>query len=120
MIALYDNSYYKVIREIVGKHYDDDKTREAMKEVYDEIGYVMCPHTALAYLGLKEYLEESGSKANGVLLSTAHPAKFDDVVNTALDIEIELPLHLAEIAKRKKEAIPMSKDFEGFKAYLLK
>ena len=120
MIALFDNDYNKVTEHIVGKSYDDDETKLAMKEVYDKHGYVMCPHTAVGYLGLTSYLDESASKATGVLLSTAHPAKFDDVVDPILDTKIEMPPQLKAISERKKVAIQMSGDFEDFKAYLLK
>ena len=95
MTALFDNSYDKVISEVAGRHYNDDQTKVAMKEVYDKYGYVMCPHTAVAYLGLTSYMNESGSEANGVLLSTAHPAKFDTVVDPILGISVEIPEHLA-------------------------
>lgn len=119
MIALFDNDYNKVIENIVGKTYSDDETKVAMKEVYDKHGYVMCPHTAVAYLGLSDYLKESGSEANGVLLSTAHPAKFDDVVDPILNTQIAMPAHLKEISEREKVAIPMTNEFEAFKAYLM-
>ena len=120
MIALFDNDYNKVKANIVGKSYTDDETKIAMKEVYDKYGYVMCPHTAVAYLGLTAYFKESGSEANGVLLSTAHPAKFDDVVGPVLGTQIAMPQQLKEISEREKVAIPMTKVFEDFKAYLLK
>jgi threonine synthase len=119
MIALFDNDYDKVTEHVVGKSYDDEETKMAMKEVYDNYGYVMCPHTAVAYLGLDSYLQESGSEANGVLLSTAHPAKFDDVVDPILGTNITMPAELKEISEREKVAIPMSKNFKDFKSYLL-
>jgi threonine synthase len=120
MIALFDNDYDQVKDHVVGKSYDDEETKLAMKEVYDNYGYVMCPHTAVAYLGLTTYLEESGSEANGVLLSTAHPAKFNDVVDPILGTQIAMPIQLKEIAEKEKVAIPMSKNFSDFKSYLLK
>lgn len=119
MIALYDNDYDKVIKHVVGKAYDDEETKVAMKAVYDKYGYVMCPHTAVAYLGLVEYLNETGEDVNGVLLSTAHPAKFDTVVDPILGITIDLPQHLKEINAREKVAIPMNAEFESFKEFLL-
>ncbi|MDB4834985.1 threonine synthase [Cyclobacteriaceae bacterium] len=119
MIALYGNDYDKVVSHIVGKTYNDDQTKEAMKAIYDKYGYVMCPHTAIAYLGLTEYMKESGSNANGVLLSTAHPAKFDTVVDPILGITIGLPEHLKEINAKEKVATPMKADFNAFKELLL-
>ena len=103
----------------VGKSFDDEQTKIAMKSVYDKYGYVMCPHTAVGYLGLSEYIKESDVDVNGVVLGTAHPAKFDTVVDPILDLTIDLPEHLKEINAREKVAIAMSADFEAFKEFLL-
>jgi threonine synthase len=119
MIALFDNDYDKVIKHVVGKAYTDEQTKVVMKSVYDQYGYVMCPHTAVGYLGLKEYLSESKVEVNGVVLGTAHPSKFDTVVDPILDITIDLPDHLKEINAREKVALSMSADFEVFKEFLL-
>ncbi len=119
MIALFDNDYDRVIKHVVGKAYTDEQTKVVMKSVYDQYGYVMCPHTAVGYLGLKEYLSESEIEVNGVVLGTAHPSKFDTVVDPILDITIDLPDHLKEINAREKVAISMKADFEVFKEFLL-
>ncbi len=119
MIALFDNDYDRVTKHIVGKAYNDEQTKVAMKSVYDQYGYVMCPHTAVGYLGLKEYINESDVDVSGVVLGTAHPSKFDSVVDPILGITIDLPEHLKHINAREKVAIPMKFDFEVFKEYVL-
>ena len=119
MIALFDNDYDRVTKHIVGKAYNDEQTKVAMKSVYDQYGYVMCPHTAVGYLGLKEYINESDVDVSGVVLGTAHPSKFDSVVDPILGITIDLPEHLKHINAREKVAIPMKFDFEVFKEFLL-
>ena len=119
MIALFDNDYDRVTKHIVGKAYNDEQTKVAMKSVYDQYGYVMCPHTAVGYLGLKEYINESDVDVSGVVLGTAHPSKFDSVVDPILGITIDLPEHLKHINDREKVAIPMKVDFEVFKEFLL-
>jgi threonine synthase len=117
--ALYDGDLDKVKVDIVGKAYNDDATRKAMKEVYEQTGYVMCPHTTVAYLGLSDYLKESHSEATGILLSTAHPAKFIDEVQEIIGKNIEIPEKLAVVLKKEKKSIPMSNNFHDFKRFLL-
>ena len=90
-----------------------------MKKVYDRTGYVMCPHTAVAYLGLKTYTETLNEEVAGVVLSTAHYAKFLDVVEDTLGIKVDVPERLSALLSKKKVAIPMSKEFADFKKYLL-
>lgn len=116
---LYGNVFEEVTKDIVGKSYTDAQTSAAMTEVYKNTGYVLDPHGAVGYLGIKDYLKESGSQANGVFLATAHPTKFLDVVEDAIGITIPLPERLQAIVKKEKVSIPMGKDFEGFKAFLL-
>ncbi|MFN6946168.1 MAG: threonine synthase, partial [Cytophagaceae bacterium] len=72
---LYQNDIDKVRAEVKGKTYTDAQTREAMKMIFDKTGYVMDPHGAVGYLGLTEYLKETGDDATGIFLATAHPAK---------------------------------------------
>lgn len=117
--ALFDSDLEKVRTEIVGKSYNDEDTKKAMKSVFEETGYIMCPHTAVAYLGLSEYLKESNSDAIGVLLSTAHPAKFIDIVEDIIGKQIEIPEKLATVLKKEKKSILMSNNFTDFKQFLL-
>jgi threonine synthase len=104
---------------LTGYWYDDARTRAAMKSVYDATGYVMCPHTAVAYLGLEQYRQEQTDPFVGVLLSTAHYAKFLDVVEETLGTEVPIPERLAALLDAPKEARAMPADFAAFKAYLL-
>jgi threonine synthase len=117
--ALFDSDLEKVKTEIVGKVYHDDATKAAMKTVYQETGYIMCPHTAVAYLGLKEYLKETGSDATGIFLSTAHPAKFIDIVEETIGKKIEIPAKLATVLQKEKISVNMSNNFIDFKQFLL-
>jgi threonine synthase len=118
--ALFDSDLEKTKSEIVGKSYTDEETKVAMREVYNQTGYIMCPHTAVAYLGVSEYLKETSSDAIGVFLATAHPAKFIDIVEQTIEKKIELPEKLATVLKKEKKAISMSNKFDDFKRFLLK
>jgi threonine synthase len=120
--ALFDSNLEKTKSEIVGKAYDDEATRKAMKAIFNETGYIMCPHTAVAYLGLNEYLKESGtgSDAVGIFLATAHPAKFIDIVEETIEKKLEIPEKLELVLKKDKKAILMSNIFNDFKQFLLK
>jgi threonine synthase len=119
MIELYGNDWTALKNDVVGKAYDDATTAAALKDVYTRTGYVMDPHGAVGYLGLKEYLQDSAMDATGIFLATAHPAKFIEVVNEVIGKEVEIPERLKEVAKKEKVAIPMTADFQLLKKYLL-
>jgi threonine synthase len=74
-----------------------------MLQVYQSTGYVMDPHGAVGYLGLKEYLRQNPGQ-QGVFLETAHPVKFLEVVEPVLGIKIEYPEQIRAVIDRKKEA----------------
>jgi threonine synthase len=112
----------KAIRaDITGKYFTDEQTEEVIKKVYDTTGYILDPHTAVAYLGLRAYMNENSTKdVTGIFLSTAHPAKFIEVVNDVIGKNIEIPESLQAAGKLKKVSIPMGNQFAALKAYLLK
>lgn len=119
LMALYDSDLDKVKGEISGKKYTDAETRQAIKDVYERIGYILDPHGAVGYLGLKDYLAESGEKVQGVFLATAHPAKFLDVVEEAIQKKVELPEPIKEVLEKKKHSIQLQPDLSHLKDFLL-
>lgn len=119
MLALFEFDEIALKSKISGFAFDDVQNKEAIKEVYDKYNYTMCPHTAIAYLGAKAWQRQSNSSANTILLSTAHPAKFIDVVAPIIDTEIKLPKALAEAYDKEKKVVDMRNDFQQFKDFLL-
>ena len=120
LTRFFNNDWASVKDSISGFWFDDAQTRKAMSQVFDATGYVMCPHTAVAYLGLQEYQKTNLQNTTGVLLATAHYAKFLDVVEDALGVEeIEVPARLSALLDKPKQAVFMSKNFADFKAFLM-
>lgn len=116
ILDFYDNDYNSIKADVRGISFDDNQTRELIGEVFTDYKYLMCPHTAIGYGGLK-YLLNPGDL--GIFLSTAHPVKFKDVVEPLISVEVTIPERLQRIIDRKKQAIPMNKDFDSFKSFLL-
>ncbi len=117
LLDLYQGDYNKVIQDIHGIRFNDAETRDLIKEVYQKYHYVMCPHTAIGYGGLKHYLEEGET---GVFLSTAHPCKFKDIVEELISEEVEIPLRLRKIIEREKQVVAMTTEYDDFKSFLMK
>lgn len=113
---LYNGSHEKITSLISGAAYTDEQIREAMMKGYLSTGYILDPHGACGYRALKEALEEGET---GVFCETAHPAKFKETVEAATGAEVEVPARLAEFMKGTKQSVPMTKDFEDFKQFLM-
>src|SRR5690606_26189611 len=90
MLDLYNHDREAMAADLYGCSFTDEETRDAMRDVYARTGYVLDPHGAVGYLGIRSYLCQYGPAA-GVFLETAHPGKFRDVVEETLDRSIELP-----------------------------
>ena len=117
MLDLYGSTWNNMKENIIGYAYDDETTKAAMREVKSTYNYVIDPHGAVAYLALKDY--QKTHDAVGVILETAHPAKFLDGVESILEQKIPIPERLASLADKKKEARLSSTDFGDFKEWLL-
>jgi threonine synthase len=114
---LFNNDLETLKNAFSSYSFTDDETRETMKKIYDNSGYVADPHGAVGYLGLKKY----GLKENefGVFLETAHPVKFLDVVESTLPVKVEIPEQIQKIINNKKIAIKAA-SYEDLKAFLMK
>lgn len=93
----------------------DSMTREALHALHDS-GYLSDPHSALAWKALKDNL---GAGENGVFLCTAHPAKFLEVIQDSLGIDVPLPPALAEVQDKPVLSRTIPGDFETFRRSLL-
>ena len=98
--------------------FTDEATKATMKEVYSKTGYVMDPHGAVGYLGLKEY-QKSNPDTYGIFLETAHPVKFLDVVEDTLGLSPEIPPQILKVMDQEKKSHQIA-SYEELKQYLLK
>lgn len=120
MLDLYNDDFQSLTRDVIGYSFSDAETREAMNGVHRRSNYIMDPHGAVGYLGLKKYLSDTKEQAIGIFLETAHPGKFIDVVEETLDQKIQLPDTLKKFMQGTKQSIRIGKGFEEFKEYLRK
>ena len=118
---LFKNGPEELKSHITGYTYNDEDTTQAIQEVFDQYnGYVVCPHTAIAWKALKGYQQEHpATDTAGVFLSTAHPCKFPDVFTTQIAQRIDTPTQVIDLDKKERLAVSLGQDFEGFKGYLL-
>ncbi|HLZ92156.1 MAG TPA: threonine synthase [Candidatus Acidoferrum sp.] len=106
-------------REIWGHAATDEETLAAMQSVHQRFDYIADPHTAVGILGWEAYRREHPELAQGLVLATAHPAKFADVVTRAIGAAPPLPDRLAAYLQRPKLVQPISVLYDDFKQFLL-
>lgn len=118
MADLYNGSVEKMKEDVIGYFVTDEETKAQLQHIYKKYGYVADPHGAVGHKAFEWYLENHPD-AVGAFFETAHPSKFEDIVNHALGIEVEIPERLAVLATKEKKAILMKASFSDFKAHLL-
>ena len=113
---LYGKSHERISSLISGATYTDEQIADTMRRCYKETGYVLDPHGACGYQALKDGLKPDEI---GIFCETAHPAKFKEKVDAILSTDIEIPARLQAFMKGQKQSVPMTKNFQDFKAYLM-
>jgi threonine synthase len=103
--------------DIVGSRHSDDEVRATIRRIYETRGYLLDPHSAIAYLGLTTAGFDL-QKTPGVFLATAHPAKFHEVVESIVGREIEKPAALAEALARARHVIRIDASLDAVKERL--
>jgi threonine synthase len=91
---------------------DDERIRETIKRTDRERDLAICPHTACAMAAYEDRLK-AGETRPTLLVATAHPAKFEQVVEPLLGREIDPPLALAELLRKDSHAEPMAAEYEA-------
>lgn len=121
IMDLFHNDLNEVKEVVSTASYNDEQTRKAVYEVFEKYDYVVCPHTAIAWLAVEDYRKETGDeKSAGVFLSTAHPCKFPDVYEGAIAKKVDIPEQVRVLEGKPKQAVELKADFAAFKEYLLK
>jgi threonine synthase len=116
MMELYEQSWENITSDITGFSLDDNHTLQTMKECQSENQYILDPHGAIGYDALMKNLKDG---EQGIFLETAHPCKFIDTVEKALDTTYPTPGFAESLMGREKVASTMSSSYDDFKDYLL-
>lgn len=112
MMWLCGDSYDALKSELEGFSCTDSQIKDAIKEIYDSYGYVSDPHSAVGYLAAKAF------EVDGFWLSTAHAAKFCEVIKDSIGLMPELPEGLAQAMEKPKKSTPVSAEEAVLAEYL--
>ncbi len=85
----------------------DEAIRETIGEVYRESGYILCPHTATAERVRRDHFAGEGA----IIVSTAHPAKFEETVEPLIGATVEVPPQLAALLDKRSEYQSIEADY---------
>ncbi len=96
----------EVLREQLGVlSVDDDRIRESIRRDFAEFGFATCPHTATATHAWRQLEADTAKAHEWILVATAHPAKFETIVEPLIGQPVPVPPELAELLARPARAL---------------
>jgi len=105
----------KIKDNFLAESLSEEETKSIISETYKNHKILIDPHTAIGVGVIKKISLEG----NTVVLSTAHPSKFCDVVMESSSVRAELPENLKNILVGKENYDKLPKDLEKVKNYIL-
>ena len=113
---IYKNDFNLIKNNLYTCSFTDEETVDGIKELINEFNYIPDPHGAVGFLGVKEFMK-SNSNYKFIILETAHPAKFSDVINLYTD-NLVVPDQISSIINKKKKSLEID-GYIAFKNFLL-
>ncbi len=117
ILEIMQNNFEQLKNSLSSYSYDDIVTESTIERIYKANHYTLDPHGAVAFLAAEEFGKQFGKPA--IILETAHPVKFPEVVERAIGETIAIPTSVQFLLDKEKVAIPMGASFGSFKNWML-
>jgi threonine synthase len=78
----------------------DEQITQQIQQNYVEFGFATCPHTATATYAWRNLSRKERAGKDWILVGTAHPAKFEQIVEPIIGMHVPVPPELARILSR--------------------
>ena len=95
---------------------DDRATEETIRDTFRATGYTLDPHSAVGVAAARRAALDP--KVPLVVLATAHPAKFPDVVTHVTGVHPALPSHMADLLERNERIVTLPNDLKTVQRYI--
>jgi len=105
----------KIKEDFLSESVSEEELLFCIKKVYENYKMIIDPHTAV---GLRA-LEKINLNGKNVVLSTAHPCKFPEAIQKAINVNSELPSELNYILYEKENFVVIQNNIEKVKEYIL-
>jgi threonine synthase len=96
----------------------DDEIRARIRADYERYGQIWCPHTATAAEAYERLPAPRRAAHRWVIVSTAHPAKFPEVVAPLIGRAVPVPQSLANLFARAASCVEIAPDLSALRAAL--
>ena len=118
ILQIFDHKFIDLKKVLSSCSISDEETKATLQKVYKEKGYLLDPHGAVGYLALQQYLQQNLSE-KGIVLETAHPVKFYNVVEPVIGNSVPVPLSVKLQLALPKKSTKIIADNNLLKQFLL-
>ena len=96
----------------------DEEIRARIRAGYQQFGQIWCPHTATAAQAWERLPLQARQERRWVLVSTAHPAKFREIVEPLIGRAVPVPDTLTKLLARPAQCVEIGADLSALRAAL--
>jgi len=119
LLSIFNSNFNEVNKLVKSVSISDSKTEKAITDCYDNYSYILDPHGAVGYAAIKQNSSLIENINSVVILETAHPAKFKEIVEKNIGRKLEIPSRLMENLNRPKRTVLLTNKSEDLKEFLL-
>ena len=99
-------------REVKAFKADDSDIKKMIAKVKNDHDMLICPHTATAFFASQSLPEDT----HYIVVATAHPAKFEEVIEPIVQEKIKVPEHLTNLLEKKQQSIEITANLNALTA----
>lgn len=112
-----DGARWEKVRELFDSYaVDDETTCAVIKEVHEQTGYLLDPHTAIGVKAARECNRDASVPM--ITLATAHPVKFPEPVVKAGLEGPQLPAHMNDLFEREERVEVLANDLNTVQQFI--
>ena len=104
----------KIKKNFYSESVSDNETKSIINKIYKDEKIFIDPHTAVGIGAMKKMTLEN----NTIVLSTAHPSKFSEVVKEQTNMKPELPEHIKNLLTKEEKYEILPKDLKNIQNYI--
>jgi threonine synthase len=132
ILEMMKNNFSELKNALTSYSITDEATKSTIARIYKNNNYILDPHGAVAFTAAEKFLHEKIAinkmnhdgaavhKQRAVILETAHPVKFPEVVEQAIGQALTIPASVQHLFEKEKLSIPLAPNFMAFKNWMLK
>ena len=118
ILEIFQHQFVNLKKVLSSCSISDQETKDMLQKVYQTERYLLDPHGAVGYLALQRYLQNNPVE-KGIVLETAHPVKFYEVVEPVIGEVVPIPAAVQQQLLLEKKSTKIAAEVDLLKGFLL-